>query len=271
MVSFHVCTCTFLTAHGEFLLCLSQLNLSPNRLAAAEQLYDALYQWNKAGGINVTATSLPFFQQLVSSTEIGYYNSSSATYITLYDAVSTYADDFVALVAEYTPGDGALSEQYLKTTGAQTSAVDLTWSFAGALTAFDARAGNVPASWGASGLTTTCANNVVYIPITFNEYATTTWGQNIFIAGNITQLGNWITDDAIALSSVDYPTWSVIVDIPAGTPFQYKYINIDGSTSTCSLALRSLCFAPHPSFALCTSHLGKRPQPLTHCPGFGHL
>jgi glucoamylase len=42
-----------------------------NTLAAAEQLYDALYTWNKQGYITVTSTSLAFFQDFSSSVTAG--------------------------------------------------------------------------------------------------------------------------------------------------------------------------------------------------------
>lgn len=66
-----------------------------NTLAAAEQLYDALYTWNKQGSITVTATSLAFFEDLSSSVTAGTYASTSSTYTTLYNAVKTYADGYV--------------------------------------------------------------------------------------------------------------------------------------------------------------------------------
>lgn len=158
------------------------------RFAAAEQLYDALYQWNKAGGINVTTTSLPFFTQLVSTTTAQNYASTSAGYASLVSAVTAYADGFVSLVQTYTPSGGQLSEQYLKTTGAQTSAAQLTWSFAAAVSAFDAKSNFVPASWGAKGLTTSCGGGSSgggTVAVTFNEVATTVWGENIYIVGSI--------------------------------------------------------------------------------------
>jgi glucoamylase len=54
--------------------------------------------------------------------------------------------------------------------------VDLTWSYASAITAFQARNGTVPASWGASGLTvpSECLTNTV--AVTFNVQATTVFG-----------------------------------------------------------------------------------------------
>lgn len=118
---------------------------------------------------------------------MGTYTSNSTTYTALAAAVKTYADGFVNLVATYTPSDGQLSEQYLRATGVQTSAVKLTWSFAAALTAFDARANYVPASWGASGVKTTCSSggggggggSGSGIAVTFNEVATTVYGVSL--------------------------------------------------------------------------------------------
>jgi glucoamylase len=82
-------------------------------------------------------------------------------------------------VAKYTPTDGGLSEQFAKNTGVPLSAVDLTWSYASALTAFDARA-NVPVeSWGAEGLVvpTVCSINPgPTSTLTFQVYAETVWG-----------------------------------------------------------------------------------------------
>lgn len=48
-------------------------------------------------------------------------------------------DAFLATVREFTPDDGALSEQFDQDTGAQTSARHLTWSYAAFVTAVAAR------------------------------------------------------------------------------------------------------------------------------------
>ncbi|CAE6485537.1 unnamed protein product, partial [Rhizoctonia solani] len=79
-------------------------------LAAAEQLYDALYQWNKLGQIPVTSKSLAFFQQFSSSIAAGNYSSSSAEYSTITTGVKTFADGFVAIVKQYIGTNGALAE-----------------------------------------------------------------------------------------------------------------------------------------------------------------
>jgi glucoamylase len=119
-------------------------------LAAAELLYDAIYQWSKQGSLSITKTSLPFFQDLVSDAAVGNYSSSSTTYKSVTSAVATYADGFVSLVEKYTPTDGALAEQYGRDNGSPLSATDLTWSYASFLTTAARRNGTVPASWGES-------------------------------------------------------------------------------------------------------------------------
>ncbi|KIY53984.1 glucoamylase [Fistulina hepatica ATCC 64428] len=203
-------------------------------LAVAEQLYDSLIVWDKQGYLNVTSFSLVFFQTFDDSIEEGVYESGSITFTNLTNAISEWADAFVAIVAEYTPSSGNLSEQYSKTNGSQVSAEDLTWSYAAALTAFSARDGVTPATWGASGLTvaSSCVRAINTAAVTFNVYATTVWGENIYIVGSVSELADWDTDNALILSADDYPTWSITVNLPASTYIEYKYIRIyDGDVT----------------------------------------
>ncbi|MFB9833660.1 carbohydrate-binding module family 20 domain-containing protein [Actinoallomurus acaciae] len=71
------------------------------------------------------------------------------------------------------------------------------------------------------------------VRVTFNETATTAWGQNVFVVGSIPALGDWAPADAVALSSAAYPVWSAAVALPTATSFQYKYVkkNTDGSVT----------------------------------------
>lgn len=148
-------------------------------LGVAEQLYDALLVWNQQQSIMVTPTSQPFFALFQSDIAPGTYDSTTSTFSSLISSIKDYADGFVAIVADRTPADGGLSEQFDKNTGAPLSAVDLTWSYASALTAFAARGGFVPESWGAKGLTvpSICENNPgPTVSATFNVNATTVMG-----------------------------------------------------------------------------------------------
>ncbi|TDL18606.1 glucoamylase [Rickenella mellea] len=204
-------------------------------LAVAEQLYDALIVWNKQGNLTVTATSQPFFSLFQSGIATGTFTSTSTTFTSLTSAIKTYADGFVNVVAQYTPSNGGLAEQYSRSTGAPLSAVDLTWSYASALSAFAARDGFVPASWGAAGLTlpSSCQSNSggggggssgATVAVTFNVQATTVFGENIYITGSVSALQNWSPDNSIILSAANYPTWSATINLPASTTIQYKYI-----------------------------------------------
>ncbi|GAB7352423.1 hypothetical protein MBLNU459_g2842t1 [Dothideomycetes sp. NU459] len=260
-----------------------------NTFAAAEQLYDAVYQWNKIGSITITSTSLAFFQDVYSSAAVGTYASSSSTFTAIVSAVSAYADSYMAIAEEYTPTNGSLAEQYSRSTGAPLSAYDLTWSYAAFLTAVNARNGVVPASWGAASaaLPSTCssgsatgpcatATNTAWpstttvatgttkttgtatttgvsttakttttatsscatptsVAVTFNEIETTTYGEEVYITGNLTSLGDWNTADGIELSASKYTSsnhlWYVTINLPPGTAISYKYYKIETSGS----------------------------------------
>ena len=57
-----------------------------------------------------------------------------------FDALLRRGDMFMATVAAFTPANGDLSEQFDRSTGAQTSAKNLAWSHAAFITAFASRA-----------------------------------------------------------------------------------------------------------------------------------
>lgn len=65
---------------------------------------------------------------------------------------------------------------------------------------------------------------------TFTVNASTVSGQNVYILGNIAELGSWNTANAIPVSNSGiYPNWTGTISLPAGTAVQYKYIKKDGS------------------------------------------
>ncbi|KAI1780488.1 carbohydrate-binding module family 20 protein [Hypoxylon cercidicola] len=143
-----------------------------NTLAAAEQLYDALYVWQTQGSIEVTSTSLAFFQDLSSSVATGTYASDSETYTTLYNAVYSYADGFVNIVSQYIGSNGSLAEQYDRNSGTPLSARDLTWSYASFLTAAARRAGIVPAGWAGDSPSATSVPSVCAATSQIGSYST---------------------------------------------------------------------------------------------------
>ncbi|KAJ7056051.1 glycoside hydrolase [Mycena amicta] len=69
------------------------------------------------------------------------------------------------------------------------------------------------------------------VAVSWGETATTTFGENIFLVGSISQLGTWDPASSLALSSASYPVWTITVNLPANTSFEYKFIRkeTDGS------------------------------------------
>ncbi|MFP3990901.1 carbohydrate-binding module family 20 domain-containing protein [Streptomyces sp. E11-3] len=63
----------------------------------------------------------------------------------------------------------------------------------------------------------------------FNVNATTSWGENIYVTGNRSELGDWNPAGALKLDPASYPVWKLDVSLPAGTSFQYKYVRKDGN------------------------------------------
>ncbi|KAL1887106.1 hypothetical protein Sste5346_010437 [Sporothrix stenoceras] len=107
----------------------------------------------------------------------------------------------------------------------------------------------VPASWvtgsglcstttttGASTPTTTgSCTAATALSVVFDETVTTTYGENVFLSGSISQLGSWDTSSAVALSASAYttsnPLWAVTVSLPVGTSFEYKFIKKESDGS----------------------------------------
>ncbi|PGH17298.1 hypothetical protein AJ79_01182 [Helicocarpus griseus UAMH5409] len=118
--------------------------------AAAEILYDALFQWAKIGTLSITDVSLPFFTDIYESAAVGDYAADSEEYTAITAAVKEYADSFIGVLQKYTPKDGSLAEQFGRDDGTPKSAAHLTWSYASFLTMIARRGGIVPPTWGAA-------------------------------------------------------------------------------------------------------------------------
>ncbi|MFJ9538211.1 carbohydrate-binding module family 20 domain-containing protein [Streptomyces sp. NPDC101225] len=67
------------------------------------------------------------------------------------------------------------------------------------------------------------------VSATFDEYAPTTSGTDVYVVGSIAALGGWDTSKAVKLSSSGYPVWSGEVSVPVDTSFTFKYIKKDAS------------------------------------------
>ena len=213
-------------------------------------MYDAVAQWKARASVTVDGTSVAFFKDIYPNVKAEKYSSRNSEFIKIMDAVTAYADSYVAVAQNNTPADGSLSEQFDRVTGEPLSAIDLTWSYAAFVTMAQRRAGKYPASWGsntAAAPPATCSGTStqgVYAPATaagapnvtsscqiltqFNVNATTYYGENIYVIGNTTDLGAWDVDNAYPMSADDYtqdrPLWNVSVYLTAGETINYKYV-----------------------------------------------
>lgn len=74
-----------------------------NTAAAAEQLYYAIFQWNRIGSITIDSTSLAFFKDIFPSAAVGTFASSTSTFASIVAAVKTYADGYLSVVVCFLP------------------------------------------------------------------------------------------------------------------------------------------------------------------------
>lgn len=66
--------------------------------------------------------------------------------------------------------------------------------------------------------------------IIFHVNAATNDGENVYIVGNIPELGNWDADECTeAMLNPEYPEWYLPVSVPAGTTIEFKFIKKDAS------------------------------------------
>ncbi|KAF2267267.1 1, 4-alpha-D-glucan glucohydrolase [Lojkania enalia] len=224
-------------------------------LAVSEQLYDAIQQWSTVRSLTITDVDLAFWKSIYPSAKAGTYKPRDRQWNKLLDSVLEYADGFVNIALKYTPASGALAEQYSRENGTAVSARDLTWSYASFVTMRSARlsaTSNYPQvpSWGAQTIKSVPKQCVassavgVYKPaikagappgsgqctvmVTFDVNATTFYGENIYLSGNTTDLGNWRVFDAFAMSANEYtqerPLWTIDVELPANETIQYHYL-----------------------------------------------
>jgi glucoamylase len=66
-----------------------------------------------------------------------------------------------------------------------------------------------------------CAQVAVNVKV---DNATTVFGQNIYVVGDLAELGAWNTNNAVKMAPCPYPSWCATLQLPANTPAQFKFI-----------------------------------------------
>ncbi|WDZ83414.1 carbohydrate-binding module family 20 domain-containing protein [Micromonospora cathayae] len=122
------------------------------------------------------------------------------------------------------PKSTAVAFKFIK----KTSSGAVTWESG------DNRTLTTPAS-GTYAVTETFRGDTVTsaVAASFAATASTYYGQNVFVVGNVAALGGWNPANAVPLSSASYPVWRATVNLPPNTAVEYKYLkkNPDGSVT----------------------------------------
>ena len=76
------------------------------------------------------------------------------------------------------------------------------------------------------------AGEAVKVDFTVNGFVTSA-GQDLYVVGNVPELGSWDVAKAVKLNWVDSDTWSgpVFFTASKGSPILYKYIMRQGATT----------------------------------------
>lgn len=87
---------------------------------------------------------------------------------------------------------------------------------------------------GALGSGASEPKTALLVPVLFSVNATTAFGENVFVVGGVSALGNWDPSNAIPLDPTDYPVWAATAYLPPNTAFQYSYIRKDSNGTVIS-------------------------------------
>ncbi|GFF68193.1 glucoamylase [Aspergillus lentulus] len=213
------------------------------------------------GYLTITQTSLAFFRDFSSTVEPRTYKSNTPAYKSLTEYIRTYADNFFFLVEQYTPSNGSLAEQYDRNTGVPLSANDLTWSYAAFLSTLQRRLNIMPGSWGSSSantVPTTCSKTTmagtysavappfptstahcvaaVTVPVTFWLIENTYYGENVYMTGNVSALGDWNASAGYSLNAGLYTSnenlwFATVKGLQPGVTIEYKFYKIEPDNS----------------------------------------
>ncbi|KAF5365431.1 hypothetical protein D9758_010853 [Tetrapyrgos nigripes] len=191
--------------------------------------FSGMVSWrNTVGSATINNWVSPQSQQIA----FGRGSGGSAGFVAINNADSAWSATFKTSL-----GDGSYCDVISGTSSSNGACSGSSFTVSGgsfsatvpARSAIAIHTGAEGTGSGSGGGTGTGSSGTV--AVTFSETATTTFGENIFLVGSISQLGSWNPSSSLPLSSATYPVWTVTVNLPANTAFEYKFIRkeTDGS------------------------------------------
>lgn len=207
-------------------------------LAAAEQLYLARLQWLELESLTVDQTSLPFFRDLLPGIHVGTYgcgdlytSRANREFKSILSTVRDYADSYLAIVQNHGSPDHGFPEQFSQDNGTPMSNSSFAWSNTAYNTTINRRAGLKGDSWG-EPLNNAVDTSQCYCHARVTFQVRSDPGIQMFVVGNVPELGNWNTSQARWLNdgrpSLDdhhqyYANYSSQLDVPALSRITYHY------------------------------------------------
>jgi len=126
--------------------------------------------------------------------------------------------------------DGPGGSKWMDTGRPETEFRDLTGSFAEPVKTNSFGWGEFPVEGGSMSVWVGASPERAPGEVTFIcRNGHTHWGQNVFVVGDLPELGAWDPASAVKLSPDGYPTWQGGIEVPEGRPFQWKCIKKDGN------------------------------------------
>jgi hypothetical protein len=179
----------------------------------------------------------PFWDDLFIDADAGIYTASDAdSFVVEWRNARFYGEDGGQRisVSAVLHADGPVTYRYRGLSGARATGISATVGVENA-------AGDDGLAYAVNTSSVTENAGVTYRPptrppadriaATFHVTAPTVWGQDIFVTGDIPELGGWDPARAVPLSAAAYPIWSAGVSLPPNTPMEFKYIRINADKS----------------------------------------
>ncbi|MCL6616049.1 MAG: alpha-amylase [Anoxybacillus ayderensis] len=132
------------------------------------------------------------------------------------------------LAALITDGPGGSKWMYVGKQHAGKTFYDLTGNRSDTVTINADGWGEFKVNGGSVSIWVPKTSTTSQITFTVNN-ATTVWGQNVYVVGNISQLGNWDPVHAVQMTPSSYPTWTVTIPLLQGQNMQFKFIKKDSA------------------------------------------
>jgi len=132
------------------------------------------------------------------------------------------------LAALITDGPGGSKWMYVGKQHAGKTFYDLTGNRSDTVTINADGWGEFKVNGGSVSIWVPKISTTSQITFTVNN-ATTVWGQNVYVVGNISQLGNWDPVHAVQMTPSSYPTWTVTIPLLQGQNIQFKFIKKDSA------------------------------------------